>query len=126
MAFTGAPIVKKVTNNLFRITGVSLAADASGTIGFSDKDVPSEVSLVAPNWQPYARPGGPSGDVVELADAVDVEVIIAGVAVSGKVPLSVSKTGSDHSEFEITITNRTAGPGVATDALEIYVQFGGH
>lgn len=114
MAFTGAAVVKQISDRLFRITGVSLAADASGTIGFSDKTIAAEVSLVAPSWDPY-------GDVT-LQDAVQVKVNPV-TDVSAAVPISVVKTGVDHGDFVITMHNDNAGGGQDSAGLEIYVEF---
>lgn len=114
MAFTGAPVVQKVTDRCFRITGVSLAGDASGTIGFSDKTVAAEASIVAPDWQPYELEG-----VVSLIDMVKVTVNIV-TDVTTPVPISVVKTGTTHAAFVITLHNDTAA--TASGDLEIYVE----
>jgi hypothetical protein len=113
MAFTGVPVVQKVTDRCFRITGVSLAGDASGTIGFSDKTVLAEASIVAPDWQPYELDG-----VVSLQDMVRVDVNIV-TDVTTPVPVSVVKTGTTHLDFAITLHNDTAA--TASGNLEIYV-----
>lgn len=117
MAFTGVPVVQKVTDNCYRITGVSLAAAAAGTIGFSDKTVPAEASIVAPNWQPYELDG-----LVSLIDCVKVSVNLAS-SVATPVPISVVKTGTTHANFAITMTNDGATPSAL---LEIYVELAGH
>lgn len=114
MAFTGAAVVKKISDRLFRITGVSLAADASGTIGFSDKTVAPEVELEAPTWDPYGE--------VTLQDAVQVKMNPV-TDVSAAVPISVVKTGTTHADFVITLHNDNAGGGAASADLEIYVEF---
>jgi hypothetical protein len=101
MAFTGVATVVKVSDRKFRITGLSLEADASGTIGFSDKDVPSEVSLIAPEWKPY-RNG--EADLVSLQDSVECRTQpVTDVDVA--VPIVITKTGTDHGDFEITLHN---------------------
>lgn len=119
MAFTGTPVIEKISDKMFRITGVSLAGDASGTIGFSDKSVAAEVSLVAPTWQPYRIPGG-QGGVVSLQAAVKC-IQNPVTDVTTPVPISIVKSGTTHADFVITLHNdtaATAGPG-----MEIYVQF---
>lgn len=113
MAFTGTPTVQKVTENCWRITGVSLAGDASGTIGFSDKTVAAEAEIVAPEWQPYSVDG-----VVSLQDMVQVLVNVV-TDVTTPVPISVVKTGTTHADFAITLHNDTAA--TASGGLEIYV-----
>lgn len=114
MAFTGVPVVQKVTENCWRITGVSLAGDASGTIGFSDKTAPAEASIVAPEWDPYKVDG-----TVSLQDMVQVMVNVV-TDVTTPVPISVVKSGTTHADFAITLHNDTAA--TASGNLEIYVQ----
>jgi hypothetical protein len=117
MAFTGTPALVKVSDRVFRVTGVTLAADASGTIGFSDKTIAAEVSLDAPEWKPYVNG---DGEPVSLQDAVEVAVYIT-TDVTTPVPVSVVKTGTKHSDFVITLHNDTAA--TTSPGLEIYVQF---
>lgn len=119
MAFTGAAVVKKVSDRLFRITGVSLAGDASGTIGFSDKDAAANVSIEAPTWQPYEVVGGSD---VSLQDAVKVTINVV-TDVGAAVPVSVTKAGTDHGDFSITLHNDNAGGGQVSGELEIYVEY---
>jgi hypothetical protein len=124
MSFIGIPVIQKVTDTCFRITGVSLAPLTQGTIGFQNPSSPAEVQFVAPNWQPYARPGGPSGDVVGLVDVVECEVVAASGGNVTQIPLGISKAGNTQSNFEITVTNGNGAQG--TPSLEIYVSLGGH
>lgn len=112
MAFTGTPVIEKIADNLFRITGVSLAGDASGTIGFSDKAVAAEVSMVAPDWDPLGT--------VSLIDGVQVSITLLS-DVTSAVPISVVKTGTTHADFVITLHNDSAA--TASAELEIYVRW---
>lgn len=119
MSFTGTPVLVKVTENLFRLTGVSLQEGNVGTIGFSDKSVPAEVSLVAPNWDPYEL----RGVVVGLQDSVKVSADPTVKADNNVV--FVTKTGTTHADFLISLT--TSGGGESSGGpLEIYIEFGGH
>ena len=117
MAFTGTPVLKKVSDKMYRITGVSLAGDASGTIGFDDKTSAAEVSIPAPTWQPYKTAGGNS---VSLQDAVKVSINPV-TDVTTPVPISVVKSGTTHADFAITLHNDTAA--TTGPEMEIYVQF---
>lgn len=117
MAFTGTATVKKVSDKMYRITGLSLAGDASGTIGFSDKTVAPEVEIEAPTWQPYKIAGGVS---VSLADAIKVSMNVV-TDVTSAVPISVVKTGTTHADFVMTFHNDSAA--TVSAELEIYVQF---
>jgi hypothetical protein len=120
MAFTGTPVLVKVTENLFRLTGVSLDDSAVGTIGFTDKTVPAEVSLSAPNWEPYDL----GSVVVGLQDSVKVS---ANPTVKDNNPIVfVTKTGTTHANFEIACTTSGGGESGSSGPLEIYIEFGGH
>lgn len=119
MAFTGTAVVTKISDKKFRITGLSLVADASGTIGFSDKGSPAEVSLIAPEWQPY-RNG--ENALISLQQAVNVRIGITTDVTVG-IPISVVKSGTDHSDFAITLHNDDAGGGTTSGVLEIYIEF---
>jgi hypothetical protein len=117
MAFTGVAVVTKISDKKFRITGLSLAGDASGTIGFSDKDAAAEVSLDAPEWQPYRNA---ESDLVSLIAAVEVRVGLL-TDVTTPVPISCVKTGTDHGNFVATLHNDTVA--TVSPILEIYVEF---
>jgi len=111
MPFTGSATVTKVTDNKFRITGVSLAIGASGTIAFTPGT--GGVEFTAPDWQPH-------GDVA-LQDAVECVVNVVGAGVATAVPCSVVKTGTTQANFLITIANNDGA--AVTAGLEIYVTY---
>jgi hypothetical protein len=112
MAWTGSATVKKVSDNLTRVTGLSLAASASGTIGLSggtgDVDIVDQL-----DWQPL--------DGVTLQDAIWVTLTYgADVAGYDEEP-SIVKSGTTQADFLITFTNNDGD--VATPALDIYIHF---
>ena len=108
MAFTGTATVKKVADDLTRITGLSLAGAASGTIGLSGT---GDVKIQdQPDWEAL-------GDVT-LQDAI--QVTINGLTVA-PVSVTAQKSGTDQTDFLITFTNRNSE--VASGGLEIYVRF---
>lgn len=111
MAFTGTPALVKITDGLFRVTGVSLGIGASGTIGFTAGT--NEVELTAPTWEP-------NGDVT-LQDAISVLVNVVGAGVATAVPVRVVKTGTTQANFVITLTNNDGA--AVTAGLEIYVRY---
>lgn len=124
MAFTGTPALQKLGNNKFRIAGgITLAGDASGTIGFSDKSVAAEVSLPAPSWQPYTVGAGSAAAVnVTLIEGIQVSIVNL-TDVTTPVPFSIVKTGTTHADFVITIHNDTAA--TVSPEMEIFVEYGG-
>ena len=124
MAFTGIAVVKKVSDRKFRITGLSLAGAAAGTISLAEGagavliDAPKEV------WGPYVS-AGEQGGAVSLQDAVECHVVPADAAATaavGSQTPAIVKTGSTAVDFLITLTNRNGG-GVASGDLEIDVTF---
>lgn len=117
MAFTGTPTVTKVSDKLFCVTGVSLAGDASGVIGFSDKSVAPEAELEAPDWQPKQ---GPQGDLLSLAECIECRITIV-TDVTSAVPISVVKAGTTHADFSITLHNDSAA--TASAGLEIWIEY---
>lgn len=118
MAFTGAAVIKKVADNLYRITGLSLAAAAAGTIGLAE-NAAAEVELAGTGWNRYET-SGLNGGTVDLADAVQVQYEVAATGLAVVEPLSVVKTGNGPADFLITLTNPDAA---ASGALEIYIRF---
>lgn len=125
MSFTGEAVVTLVTQNLVRITGLSLIAGANGTIGFSDRTAnpAAGVSLPPlPDWQQYEL----DGEIVRPQDFVKVDVIFTDLqSGDAAIPVSVAKTGTTHADFLITITNENTAEGTASGDLEIYVERGG-
>lgn len=117
MAFTGVPVVKKISDDLYRVTGVSLAAAAAGTIGpagTAPGPADPEAVLQGCLWGPYA---GEYEAVIDLGESVQVLINPVGDAVgAGAKPLRVVKTAAGL----ITITNDATD---ATSSLEIYVRY---
>lgn len=110
MAFTGVATVKQVSDRMFRVTGVSLAFGASGTISFSEGA--GDVVFEAPAWQPY--------ESVALEDAIEVSVNTS-TDVGAAVPIVVEKAGTTHADFLITLTN-ALDEITNSGSLEIYLE----
>ncbi len=118
MAFTGTAAIKKVADNLYRITGLSLAAAASGTIGLAENSS-AAVQLEGTGWNRYQTTGAHGGQV-ELDESVQLSYEVAEAALAVVEPLSIVKSGDGPEDFLITLTNPDAA---ASGALEIYVRF---
>lgn len=115
MAFTGTAVQTLVSGNIVRITGLSLAGGASGTIGLAvATGTAPNVSLPA-GFQP-----APYGNVT-LQDAISVELVRAVAGTTEFLIPSVAKTGTDPATFRITIANSSAGS--TTPTFELYVKF---
>lgn len=120
MAFTGTPVIAKVSESCFRITGVSLGIGATGTVGLSS-NAGAEVKLNAPEWNRYVT-SGLQGGQIELDQSVEATVVYADAASTTVEPVSVTKTGDGPTDFLLTFTNRDAA---LSGALEIYVKYHG-
>jgi len=115
MAFTGVATIKQIADDIVRITGLSLAHGASGTISLSGG---AGAVLLPAAFQP--EPYGYEGATVSLQDSIDVTTTPA-TAVATAIPIQVAKSGTTLEDFLVTLTNNhgaTDSPG-----LEIYVKF---
>ncbi len=122
MAFTGTAVIKKISENKFSITGLSLAGAAVGTISLLEGT--GEVKLVAEEWRPY-KTTGRQGEMIDLSEGVSVQVVsadAAAVAAVGAQNPSIVKTGTTRAAFLITMTNKNTA-GVASGLLDIQVRY---
>lgn len=119
MAFTGTAAIKKISDNQFRITGLSLGIGASGTISLAQGA--GEVKITAPGWGEYVTSGTHGGNV-GLNEAVTCEVEYADAAATTTEPITVVNSSDDPVNFLITLTNRDAA---ASGALVLIVRFHG-
>lgn len=103
MAFTGAPVTQQVADDLVRITGAELEADTSGTIGLFPSELAPDIRLP----QGF-RPNTYADTSMQASVKVDVERESGD---SPEVMVTVVKTGSDPSDFQITLTNVSSGGG---------------
>lgn len=116
MAFTGTATVTQISDSIVRITGVSLAASASGTIGFQ-ANASANVKLPSAfgaNAQLYTY----GGATLSLIDIVSAEANSV-AAPSGLTAFGISKAGTAQATFAITVLNTF---GSASGGLEIYVR----
>lgn len=116
MAFTGTATVKLVSDNLVRITGLSLAGAAVGTISLAEAAGADVECPAAFKPRTYKSTGG----AVSLQDAVEVTLIPV-TTITTLVPIMVVKTGTTLTNFVITLTNTTAATVSAVQ--EIWIRF---
>lgn len=119
MAFTGTPTVKQVSDNCVRITGVSLAAGASGTIALHGETGSTPDVTLPASFKPIHYVVDEA--IVSFQDALAVEVQCAATGVATAIPFAVVKSGTTVADFRATITNTHAS--LATPNLEIYVRY---
>jgi hypothetical protein len=119
MAFTGTPVISQVSDRMVRITGLSLAAAAAGTIGlFGATGSTPDVRLPEPFKPEHYKFNGSD---VPLADSIEVTAQPAATGTATAIPIAIVKTGTTDADFRATITNTHAT--TTTPELEIYVQF---
>ncbi len=108
MAFTGTATIKQIADNKVRITGLSLANGAAGTIGLhgatgTTPGVTLPASFDTLHYD-YA------GSLVPFQDAINVQVTIT--AGNGGLPV-VTKSGTTVADFRLTFTDSgSAHPGL--------------
>lgn len=118
MAFTGAAVLTYVSDSTVRITGLSLAASANGTISLLGGT--GAVKVDQPTWNRYTNGRGVT---IDLDSSVKCHALLAAAGVATAVPISVVKTGNGPTDLLITLAN---GDGAAVSgALEIWVEFKG-
>jgi len=117
MAFTGTATILQISDRLVRITGLSLAAGASGTIALTGHSGATPDVVLPATFNPQNYTYG--ANTVHLADAVQVTANPAAV-VADFEQVGVAKTGTTDADFRATLSN---GFTIATPALEIYVRY---
>ena len=124
MPFTGTPVVTRVSGRVARITGISIASGATGTIGLNENGS-AEINLPdSIDWSPYA--GADAGDgVVDLEEACEVSYTFntdPGPP-DQSIRIAVTKAnGGDPSAFLITFESFDVGED-DSGQLEIYIRF---
>jgi len=120
MAFTGAATTKIISDCKARITGLTLAGAAAGTISLSNGA--GEVKLPAAcKWHAYEN--AQKVNVLPLGDLLYVSGLMAADAngVVGKVQQTKAGAADDGSDFLLTLTNSDAMN--ATPAMEINLAY---
>ena len=118
MAFTGTPVVEQLNDHLVRITGITLALSASGTIGLTGATGTAPDITLPANFS--AGVYSYNGSSVSLQTQIICWTPIpASAGPLTNLPCSVGKTGTALTDFRITITNTNTG--LATQSLEIYI-----
>ncbi len=117
MAFTGTAATKQISDGIVRITGLSLGAGASGTIGLSGATGSAPEVLLPASFdpEPYSR----GGVDITLADMLLAETIPAAVGTATSIPISIVKSGTTDADFRFTLTNTS---GTASPLLEIIIR----
>lgn len=117
MAFTGTATIKQISDSIVRVTGLSLAGSASGTIALHGETGTTPDVVLPVGFLPTVYTYGPSS--VTLIDSIKVELIPTG-SVTSPIALDTNKTGTASTDFRVTIHNTS---GTASPAFELYVSF---
>jgi hypothetical protein len=121
MAFSGAPVVTKISDSLARITGVTLGSGSTGEIGLAGSGAEIELPV---NWAPYA--GDDAGDdQVDLAEACEVSYVFvtdtADSSASSRIAVQKAN-GGDPATFLISFVSFDTLEAQSAE-MEIYVRF---
>jgi len=119
MAFTGTAVITQISDSIVRITGLSLAGSASGTIGLHTQTGSPPDVILPVAFQPQIYAYGNPGSDVALADSIQLSMdATATLAVPNQV--ETNKSGTTGADFRITLHNTS---GTATSGIEMYVKF---
>jgi hypothetical protein len=110
MSFLGTPVIDLVTPNLVRITGVSIPAQESFTIGLAGMNGTPDITL-PPGFQLPTLP---------LVAAIRVSITPESAGPLTNLPPSVQKSGTTPADFGVVITNTKVD--LTTQTLEIYIE----
>lgn len=121
MAFTGVAVFQMVSDRKCRVTGLSLALAAAGTIslaeGAGDFKLPASFHPELQTKIPDAIGSGSNTPV--LVDLVEVTVVAAAAAPAAAPAVGAVKSGANtRAAFLVTFTNRDGAN--ASGALEIW------
>lgn len=112
MAFTGVAVFAEVSSRVVRITGLSLAATASGVFGLNG-DVGAEIQL-PDGFQPE------NYSDIDLAESVEVSIVNAQTPVGTFAEQRLGVTKVVGPPFRITINN---GLVAVSGPMEIFMRF---
>jgi len=114
MAFTGTAVIKQIADNKVRITGISLANGAAGTIGLhgATGTTPGVTLPEQFKTEHYTY----DGSNVPFQDSINITVNVT--AGTGGLPL-LTKSGTTVGDFRITLTDS----GSAHPGLDLIVTF---
>lgn len=115
MAWTGVATQKLLEKYTSRITGLSLAANTTATIGLPG-DAGADLQLAAPF--PTALDARAVSNGLALADVVELQAQAAASPTNGPLDLTVTKGGNP---FRITVKNNDVVD--PTVALELTVKY---
>lgn len=114
MAWTGTPTIKSLGHNLVRITGVSIGASTTATIGLDGSGKDIEL--------PSTFPSATDTSGLTLADLIEVRYqhTEAGSPGAESRHIHMEKIGTVAADWYILVTN---DQNQASSTLDIYVQF---
>lgn len=117
MAFIGSAVIQQISDQIVRITGLSLGAGAAGTIGLAGHtgSTPNVVLPASFKTEHYAF----LGTNVPFQACIDVDARPAEV-LGDAIPIAVVKTGTTTGDFRATLSNAF---GSQSPGLEIYIKF---
>jgi hypothetical protein len=119
MAFTGSATVTQISDRKCLITGLSLAAGATGTISLA---AGAGAVLLPAGFQPKPYNNGAPGSAAGITLQESIQCTTnPNSAVATAIPVEVVKTGNDNVDFLLSLTNNHGS--IASPNLEIWVEW---
>jgi hypothetical protein len=116
--FNGTAVFEQISSTELRITGLTLSANTSGTIGFAVADGTPAPDLKLPDV--FLVPSASFlGNPVPLRALVKIDIEPESGGPFTNLPPSIEKTGDTGEAFRIKITNTKVD--LTTQTLEIYI-----
>jgi len=119
MPFVGTPVLELVGDRELRLTGISLQASVTGTIGlFQATGVAPDIKLP----ESFVVDAYTYGGVAQSISAgLQVVVVPATAGPVTNLPVSVVKSGTTQADWRVSIVNTNSG--LQTQDMEIWFRF---
>lgn len=117
MAFGGTIVITQIADNIVRISGATLAATTSGTIGLFGATGSAPDIRLPESFEP--KPYTYSDNAaLALSDMIEITANAPGA--SGQTMIGVVKTGTTVADWRTTVLNTF---GSASGVIEFYVKY---
>lgn len=117
MAFGGTIVVTQISDQIVRISGATLAATTSGTIGLFGATGTAPDIRLPESFKPLPYTYSDNA-ALALSDFIEITATAAGA--SGQTLIGIVKTGTTDAAWRTTVLNTF---GSASGVLDIYVKY---
>lgn len=117
MAFGGTIVVTQISDSIVRISGATLAATTSGTIGLFGATGSAPDIRLPDSFKPKAYTYS-DNPVITIVDSIELTANVPGA--SGQTVVGITKSGTTDATWRATVLNTF---GSASGVIEFYVKF---